>query len=31
MSIADLDVLGYYDPGFLHLRVNTDEEIKDLN
>lgn len=31
MNITDFDLLGYYNPGFLHLRVNTDEPLKDLN
>lgn len=25
------DILGYYEPGFVHMRINTTEELKDLN
>lgn len=25
------DILGYYEPGFVHMRINTSEELKDLN
>jgi len=31
MTIKDFEPLGFYEPGFLHLRVNTDEDISDLN
>ncbi|HMK57657.1 MAG TPA: hypothetical protein VK462_01240 [Nitrososphaeraceae archaeon] len=31
MNHSDLETLGFYEPGFLHLRVNTDLEISDLN
>ncbi|MBD1365377.1 hypothetical protein IDJ77_16305 [Mucilaginibacter sp. ZT4R22] len=31
MLITELETLGYYEPGFLHLKINTDEEISDLN
>ena len=27
----EFDTLGFYEPGFLHLRVNTDLDISDLN
>lgn len=30
MKITDLDTLGYYEPGFLHLRVNTNDDLSDL-
>jgi len=28
---AEAETLGYYEPGFIHLRVNTTEELNDLN
>lgn len=31
MTILDLETMGYYEPGLLHLRVNTDRDIRDLN
>lgn len=31
MNITDFDVLGFYEPGFFHLKVNTDHELVDLN
>lgn len=31
MDKKQLETLGYYEPGFLHLRINTDHELKDLN
>ena len=31
MNIKDFEPLGFYEPGFLHLRINTDEDIFDLN
>lgn len=31
MNMTDFETLGYYEPVFLHLRVNTDEDIFDLN
>ncbi len=31
MNIQEFSVLGYYEPGFLHMRVNTEDEMKDLN
>lgn len=31
MTIKEFESLGFYEPGFLHLRVNTDEDISDLN
>ena len=31
MTIIELETLGYYEPGFLHLRVNTDFDLSDLN
>lgn len=27
----ELETLGFYEPGFLHLRVNTDHDISNLN
>jgi hypothetical protein len=27
----EYETLGYYEPGFMHLRVNTDYDIRDLN
>lgn len=29
--MKELETLGYYEPGFLHLRVNTNEDISNLN
>ncbi len=31
MEVMDFETLGYYEPVFLHLRVNTNEDIFDLN
>lgn len=31
MNIKDFETLGYYEPVFLHLRVNNNEDIFDLN
>jgi hypothetical protein len=31
MNTKELEKLGFYEPGFLHLRVNTDYDISDLN
>jgi hypothetical protein len=31
MNTLELETLGFYEPGFLHLRVNTDYDISDLN
>jgi hypothetical protein len=31
MILTELETLGYYEPGFLHLKVNIDQEITDLN
>ncbi len=31
MNVQELNTMGYYEPGFFHLRVNIDTEIKDLN
>ena len=31
MTIKELETMGYYEPGFLHLRINTNHEILDLN
>jgi len=31
MNELPLDTLGYYEPGFLHLKVNINEDITDLN
>jgi hypothetical protein len=31
MMTIDEETFGYYEPGFLHLRVNTDRDIYDLN
>jgi hypothetical protein len=31
MDYKQFETRGYYEPGFLHLRVNTDEELIDLN
>jgi hypothetical protein len=30
-SDAEHATLGYYEPGFIHLRVNTTEELNDFN
>ncbi|WP_258105886.1 hypothetical protein [Marinoscillum sp. MHG1-6] len=27
----EFETLGYYEPGFFHLKVNTDEDLSDLN
>lgn len=27
----ETETFGFYEPGFLHLRINTDEDISDLN
>ncbi|MBR09447.1 MAG: hypothetical protein CMP48_17400 [Rickettsiales bacterium] len=31
MNEYDFETLGYYEPGFLHLRINTDDDLVDLN
>jgi hypothetical protein len=31
MDFKQFETRGYYEPGFLHLRVNTDQELIDLN
>lgn len=29
--MKEYETLGFYEPGFLHLRINTDSDISDLN
>lgn len=31
MDITEFDLRGYYEPAFLHIRINTDDDIFDLN
>lgn len=31
MNTKDFETLGFYEPGLLHLRINTDLDISDLN
>lgn len=31
MNTQEFETLGFYEPGFLHLRINTDYDIFDLN
>ena len=30
-SLNEFDTLGFYEPGFLHLRINTENDVHDLN
>lgn len=31
MTITEFETRGFYEPGFLHLRINTDKSLKNLN
>jgi hypothetical protein len=31
MNIEAFDILGKYQPGYLHMQINTDADLKDLN